>query len=110
MLDIPIWEYHTCSTGQEIPRLFWNPSIYYHFHISPSLDRIKRYLNPVHIFTRYFFQSSFLFSHLRLGLAVGLFFARFQNKVLYAYLLSPMHVTCPTHIALFDLNTLTIFG
>jgi len=51
-----------------------------------------------------------LFFHLRLGLPSDLSPSGFPNKVVYAFLVSPMHVTVPAHTRLLDLIILIIFG
>jgi hypothetical protein len=40
----------------------------------------------------------------------GLFSSGFLTKILYAFLISPMHVTCPGHPILLVMITLIIFG
>jgi hypothetical protein len=41
-----------------------------------------------------------LSSHLHLGLPSGLFPCGFPTKILYPFLFSPMHATCPVHLIL----------
>jgi len=51
-----------------------------------------------------------LSSHLRLGFPSSLFPSRFPTKILYAFLMYPVHAPCPAHLVLLHLITLTIFG
>ena len=51
-----------------------------------------------------------LSSHLRLGLSSGLFPTVFPTKTLRRPLLSPIRVTCPTHLILIDLITRITLG
>ena len=51
-----------------------------------------------------------IFSHLRLGLASGLFPSGLPTKILYGRLLSPVLSTCPCHLICIDFITRAIFG
>jgi hypothetical protein len=54
--------------------------------------------------------SILISSHLCLGLPSGLFPSDFLTKILYASLISPVHVTCPTSICILHFIILTIFA
>jgi hypothetical protein len=51
-----------------------------------------------------------LASYICLGLLSGLFPSGFLTKILYTFLISPMHTTCLAQLILLDLIIVTIFG
>jgi hypothetical protein len=106
MEQIPSWEAASHSASQEIPRLLWNPKVHYQ-----PLATILNQMHPVHILPSCFCKMhSNIFSHLRLGVPNGLFPSGFRTNISYAFLVSSMHATCCTHLILFALITLLIFG
>jgi hypothetical protein len=68
-------------------------------------------MNPIHIPKPYFPRSILMLSpHLRLGLPNGLLPSGLPTKMFYAPLTSAMRATCPAHLILLVLITLTILG
>jgi hypothetical protein len=51
-----------------------------------------------------------LYTHLRLGLPIGLLPSGFPTKTVHAPLSSPIRAACPAHLILLDFITRTILG
>jgi len=62
-------------------------------------------LNPVHILLTYLFKI-----YLVLLYHLCLFYSGLPTKILYTFLISPMHVTFTTHLILLDLITVIMLG
>jgi len=92
------WEANNQSASQEIPHLSCNLKVHYHIHKSPPLVLILGQTHPVHTFPLYFLtiHSNIIFPSC-LGLPSGLFPSGLPTKILYEFLILPVHATCPTH-------------
>jgi hypothetical protein len=89
----------------------WDPKVHHRVHKSPSLDPILSQLNPVRSIDFYLpkVQLNVILPPMpRSSLWSLTFGPPNQNPVNTS--LFPMRATCPAHLILIDLITLTIFG
>jgi len=98
------WEDDSHSASQEIPRLLCNPKVHYRFHkdlpLIPTLIK-KHPVRPYHPISLWFILI--LSFHQHLSLPSGFFPSDFPTKM-YEFIISPMHVTCPTNLHLLDFD------
>ena len=87
----------------------WNPEAQCHIHKGSPIIHIPSGINPIPRIDIYRTKSILILtSHLRRGLPKGLFPIGLPVKILKALLPSSFLVTCPAHLNLLDLITLTI--
>ena len=96
------WEANRFSASQEIPRILWNPKVYYCSHKCPPPVPVLSQFDPVHIRT-----SHFLKNHLNIILPStprspkwSLSF-RFPHQTLYTPLPHMRHMPRPSHSSRF---------
>ena len=59
MKQSPSWEANRFSASQEIPRILWNPKVYYRIHQCPPPVPILSHLDAVHTRTSHFLKIHF---------------------------------------------------
>jgi hypothetical protein len=91
------WEADSHSASQEIPWLLRNMEVHCHVHNSPLMDSALSQTNPI-----YFCK---IHSNIMLPYSSGLW-----TVILYAFIITPMRATCPSHLMFGDFMTLIIFG
>ena len=81
MVQSPSWEANWFAASQEIPRISWNPKVYYHTHKRPPTVPILG--QPIYPHPTSWRSILKLSTHLRLGFPSGLFHSFFPTKTLY---------------------------
>jgi len=110
MEQSPPWEAKRFSTCQVIPRILWNPKVYFRFHKCPPPVPIRNQINlvyaPSHFLKNYF--NTILPSTSRSSMWSLSHMCPHQKPCVP--LLSPIRTICPTNHILHDLITRTILG
>jgi len=90
-------EANSHSANQEIPFLLWNLKVLYSVHKTlPMVLSWARWIQSTQSHS-IFLISILISSHLHLDLPSGLFPSSFPTKILYAFLISPMHACYMLH-------------
>jgi hypothetical protein len=104
-----IREVPSCSDTRWFPRILWSSKLQYRIHKSSPPVPILSQNNPVHTTPFYLSKIVLILSiYPCLGLRSGLYPSGFPTNSLYAFLLSPVHLTCPTHLIFLSLIILII--
>jgi hypothetical protein len=95
MEQSPSWEANSHSASKEIPCLLWNPKVHYCVNKSLSLVPVLSQMKLVHTFRLCFpkIPSNVTFPSMPRSFEWFLT-PGFLTKILYAFLVSPMRVTC----------------
>jgi hypothetical protein len=106
----PSSEVASCAATHEIANIFRNPKIHYRVHKIPPLVPILSQIDPVHTNPSHLRFTLILSTHLSLCLPRGILPSGFPINILCSFLFSPIYVTCPAHLILFNLIVLIILG
>jgi len=105
------WENNNHSASQDIPHLLWNLKFYYYVYKNLLLFPVLSQMHLVHTSQPCFpkIYSTITLPSMPTSYKWS-FSYRFSTKILYAFLISPIHATCPAHPILLHLIVLIMFG
>ena len=99
MVQSPSWEANWFAASQEIPRILWNPKVYYCTHKRPPPVSILGQPNPVHTPISHLLEIHPNIIHPSTPRSPQwLFPSGSPTKNLYTPLSSPIRSTCPVHL------------
>jgi len=93
MEQSPSWEANSHSVSQVFPHLLWSLKVHYHVHRCLSCARCIQSTTSNPLSLRFIITLS---SYLCLGFQSHLFPSECLTKILYAFLISPIHATSPS--------------
>jgi hypothetical protein len=97
------WEAYSHSASQEISHISWIQNIRYHVHKTSPLVPILSQTNPVHIFPPCFYKIHFNTNLPSMSTSPKWFYpSYFLTKLLYVFIICPMHAKCPAHLTVLD--------
>ena len=105
----PAWEANWFSACQEIPRILWNPKVYYPIHMCPPTVPKPSQISTVHASSHCLKIHLNVIPHLYLGLQIVSFPQDFPARPCIQ-LLYPIHDTLPAHLIRLDFTTRITFG
>lgn len=88
----PSGEASSCVTTLGLPKMLWNPNIYYHVHNNCPLVSVLNQINSVHTpHPKSLRPISILYTHLRIGLSPS----GFPTNILYPFLFLTIRAKSP---------------